>query len=117
MRVTRSHLAQELTPPAHSTSFLWITKMQLTMTGEYAVRAMIHLASLPEGMTVQISSISAEWDIPETFLRKIVGLLSRAHLIISRRGNGGGIQLAKSPADITLVDVIEAVEGKISLNK
>ncbi|MBP1649808.1 MAG: hypothetical protein H6Q30_3253, partial [Bacteroidetes bacterium] len=42
------------------------------MTGEYAVRAMMHVASLPKHAVVQIPSISREWDIPEKFLRKII---------------------------------------------
>ena len=91
--------------------------MQLTLTGEYAVRAMIHLASVPSGTLAQISDISAQWGVPENFLRKIVPLLSKSKLIASRRGNGGGIQLAKPAESITLLDVIEAVEGPMYLNK
>ena len=91
--------------------------MQLTLTGEYAVRAMIHLASVPSGTLTQISDISALWGVPENFLRKIVPLLSKSKLIASRRGHGGGIQLGKPAETITLLDVIEAVEGPMYLNK
>jgi Rrf2 family transcriptional regulator, iron-sulfur cluster assembly transcription factor len=91
--------------------------MQLTMSREYAVRAMIHLAGLPEGSVVQISEISTAWDIPETFLRKIVAQLAKAGLITSQRGQGGGIQLAMPAEVLTVLDVIEAIEGKIYLNK
>ena len=91
--------------------------MQLTMTGEYAVRAMVHLAGVPSGGIVQITDIAREWDIPESFLRKIIAKLSRAELVESRRGNGGGVLLAQDPNTLTLLDVIEAVEGKIALNK
>jgi Rrf2 family transcriptional regulator, iron-sulfur cluster assembly transcription factor len=91
--------------------------MQLTLTGEYAIRAMIHLASLPSGALAQISDISSQWDVPENFLRKIVPLLSQSKLIASRRGNGGGVQLARPAESITLLDVIEAVEGPMYLNK
>jgi len=91
--------------------------VQLTLTGEYAIRAMIHLASLPEGTIVQISQISEQWEIPDNFLRKITAQLSKAGLIFSHRGNAGGIQLARPAETLTLLDVIEAVEGKIYLNK
>ncbi len=91
--------------------------MQLTMTGEYAIRAMLHLAAVPFRTTVQISAIAREWEIPDNFLRKIITQLSKAGLIISQRGVGGGIQLAKSAETLTLLDVIEAVEGKMHLNK
>ncbi len=91
--------------------------MQLTMTGEYAIRAMIHLAALPWGTVAQIAEISSQWDIPENFLRKITAQLSKAGLIRSQRGIGGGVQLAKPAETLTLLNVIEAVEGKLYLNK
>lgn len=91
--------------------------LQLTMTGEYSVRAMLHLASAPSGEVVQIGEISKHWDIPEEFLRKIVQILSRAGLILSHRGAGGGIELARPAEEISLLEVIEAAEGKLALNK
>jgi Rrf2 family protein len=91
--------------------------MQLSMTGEYAVRTMIHLAAVPFGELVQICDISKEWGIPEGFLRKIVAQLSKDGLIRSQRGAGGGIQLSKPAETLTLLEVIEAVEGKVFLNK
>lgn len=91
--------------------------MQLTLAGEYAVRTMIHLAGQPPETPIPISEISRAWEIPEDFLRKISMQLSRAGLITSRRGKSGGIRSAKAPETITLLDVIEAVEGPIFLNK
>jgi Rrf2 family protein len=91
--------------------------MQLSMTGEYAVRTMIHLASVPPGQLVQICDISSEWGIPEGFLRKIIAQLSKDGLIRSQRGAGGGIQLSRPAVTLTLLDVVEAVEGKVFLNK
>ena len=91
--------------------------MQLTMTGEYAVRAMMHLASQPKGTIAQIPDISKEWEIPEKFLRKIVARLTKGGLLLSHRGEGGGVSLAKTAKQITLLDVIELVEGPMSLNK
>lgn len=91
--------------------------MQLTMTGEYAVRAMMHLSSLPFKTSAQIADISRQWDIPENFLRKIVAQLSKSGLLLSQRGSGGGVSLAHPAETITLLDVIEAVEGKMFLNK
>lgn len=91
--------------------------MQLTLAGEYAVRTMIHLAGQPPETPIPISEISRLWEIPEDFLRKISMHLSRAGLVTSRRGKSGGIRSAKAPEEITLLDVIEAVEGPIFLNK
>jgi Rrf2 family iron-sulfur cluster assembly transcriptional regulator len=90
--------------------------LQLTMTGEYAVRAMIHLAALPPDVTAQIDDISREWDVPETFLRKIMSQLSRNGLVVTYRGNGGGVELARPAHTITLLEVIESMEGTLALN-
>jgi Rrf2 family protein len=86
------------------------------MTGEYAVRAMMHLATLPPDTTVQIADIAREWDVPEVFLRKIITQLSRKGLVASYRGKGGGVALGREAEAITLLDVIECVEGPLSLN-
>jgi Rrf2 family iron-sulfur cluster assembly transcriptional regulator len=90
--------------------------LQLTMTGEYAVRAMIHLATLPPDATAQIADISREWDVPEAFLRKIMSQLSRAGLVSTYRGNGGGVALGREAGAITLLHVIECIEGDLALN-
>jgi Rrf2 family transcriptional regulator, iron-sulfur cluster assembly transcription factor len=91
--------------------------IQLTMTGEYAVRAMMHLSGYPYGTVVQITDVSDRWQIPENFLRKIVPHLTRAGLIRSQRGSGGGIQLGRPAEEMNLLEVIQAVEGEIFLNK
>ena len=78
---------------------------------------MIHLASVHMGGIAQISDISKQWGIPESFLRNIIPLLSRSGLVASRRGNGGGVSLSKPAETITLVEIIEAVEGPMYLNK
>lgn len=78
---------------------------------------MIHLATQPAATPVPIAEIARLWDIPEDFLRKISLQLSRAGLVKSRRGKTGGIHTARDPEEITLLQVIEAVEGPIFLNK
>jgi Rrf2 family protein len=91
--------------------------MQLTLTGEYAIRAMIHLASGKDESIFRISEVSEVNNIPEKFLRKIIPQLSNAGLVQSQRGIGGGIKLAKPALDITPLQIIEAVEGDMALNK
>ncbi|MCL4547347.1 MAG: Rrf2 family transcriptional regulator [Bacteroidetes bacterium] len=91
--------------------------MQLTLTGEYAIRAMIHLAGSADGSSFKISDVSSANDIPEKFLRKIISQLSSVGLIISQRGIGGGIKLGKPADSITPLEIIEAVEGDMALNK
>lgn len=93
-----------------------IPMLQLTMTGEYAVRAMIHLATLPPDATAQIADIARDWEVPETFLRKIISQLSRGGLVASYRGNRGGVALGRAANTITLLHVIECIEGTLTLN-
>ena len=87
------------------------------MAGKYAIRAMMYLASLPTGNIIQISELSGKWEIPEKYLRKIVPQLAKAGLVYSRRGMGGGVVLARPSKNITFLEIVEAVEGKIFLNK
>jgi len=91
--------------------------MQLSRAGEYAVRAMLHLAAMENKGVSQIPAISKIWDVPESFLRKILNSLVKAQLVVSMRGAGGGFRLARAASDITLLDIFEAIEGKVYLNQ
>ena len=91
--------------------------LQLTRGGEYAVRAMTYLARYPEGYVASLHDIGQAQDIPESFLAKILQSLVRGGLAVSQRGAHGGFALARPAAEITLRDVIEAVDGPVSLNQ
>ncbi len=90
--------------------------MQITRQSEYAIRAMIELASAPEGTILQSRAIAEKHDLPEKFLNKTIQLLSRAGFIETKRGMNGGIKLIVSPGSVTIADVITAIEGKIAIN-
>ncbi len=90
--------------------------MQITRASEYAIRGVLYLSSQPEGSTCLLSEISERQKIPPSFLSKIFQNLSRAGIVSSSRGTGGGFALIKHPRDITLLDVLQAIEGEISLN-
>lgn len=92
-------------------------EMQLTMTGEYALRAMLYICSSPGDKKFKIAEIASQNDIPENFLRKIVVQLKDAGYLTGHKGNGGGILLNVDPEKITPLHIIEAVEGEIGLNK
>jgi Rrf2 family transcriptional regulator, iron-sulfur cluster assembly transcription factor len=91
--------------------------LRLTRGGEYAVRAMAYLARFPDGHVASLRDIGVAQDIPESFLAKILQSLVHRGLAISQRGAHGGFALARPAAEITLRDVIEAVDGPISLNQ
>lgn len=91
--------------------------LQITRRIEYALRAAVHLARLPEGTRVSYKDVAEREDIPRDFVAKILRSLVDAGLAESTRGPGGGFSLARSPETITFLDVIEAAEGPIALNR
>ncbi len=90
--------------------------MKLTRAADYAIRGVIYMSMQPAGAVVVIPEIAREMGIPVGFLARIFQSLSRAGLVISHRGKKGGYSLTREPASLTLKDVVEAVEGNISLN-
>jgi Rrf2 family protein len=91
--------------------------MQITRAGEYAVLGLMCLARRPFGSVVMIDEVSREEHIPKSFAAKIFQSLVRAGLVKSNRGSGGGFTLLKEPADITVLQVIEAIEGRIAIQR
>ncbi|MCS6806643.1 MAG: Rrf2 family transcriptional regulator [Acidobacteriota bacterium] len=90
--------------------------MQLTRAADYGVRVMIHLASLPKGARVKRDELAEAAGVPESFMSKVLQRLVRARLIFSRRGTQGGFQLGVASENVSLLDVVEAIEGPIELN-
>jgi Rrf2 family protein len=91
--------------------------MQLTRSGEYGLRGLLYLAKQPSEKVALVSEISREQNIPETFLAKIFQRLSKAGLLRSIRGANGGFSLGKPANEITMREIIEAIEGPIALNR
>jgi Rrf2 family transcriptional regulator, iron-sulfur cluster assembly transcription factor len=91
--------------------------MQISMTTEYAIRALLYLAGEGRDEVKRIADIAPAAEVPENYLRKIIPILTKAGFVRSTVGVTGGIQLAVDPADITLLDVFETVEGRMFLNK
>ena len=78
---------------------------------EYALQAVIYLAAQPPNTPVLQRDISSALNIPPHFLGKVLQVLSRHHIVISRKGKTGGFLLGRSPKDIIPYDIIEAVDG------
>jgi len=90
----------------------------ITRETDYAIRAMIYLA-IQDDFTLPVASaeLADEMAIPYRFLRKIVLKLISAELVESRRGKGGGLNLARRPDKITLFNIMNAVDPQgITLN-
>lgn len=90
--------------------------MQITRQADYAVRAVLHLARSGDTRTAT-SVIAEEQKIPPSFLAKIISQLSIAGLLHTSRGARGGVTLARHAGEITLLEVIEAIDGPIQLNE
>ncbi len=91
--------------------------MQITKQADYALRAIIYLAQLNESNKAPTSKIAKAQHIPPSFLAKIISQLSIAGLIHTSRGARGGVSLAKAPEDISVLDVIQAIDGPMILNE
>lgn len=83
---------------------------------DYAARLVLHLACLPEGSQVSIREISTQRLLPVAFVRRLVAKLVAAGLLRTTRGSGGGVSLARPASDISLLDLVQVMEGGIVLN-
>lgn len=90
--------------------------MMLTRAADYAVRVMIHLAGLPTGTRASRTDLAAASDVPNPFLSKVLQSLTRGGLVISYRGNTGGFELSALHRNVTVLDIVEVVEGPVALN-
>lgn len=91
--------------------------MQITHEADYATRAILHLARIGKNGHVATSQVAKEQQIPPAFLVKIISQLSTAGILHTSRGARGGVRLAREPKNITLLEVIEAIDGPIHLNE
>ncbi|MBZ0136814.1 MAG: Rrf2 family transcriptional regulator [Planctomycetes bacterium] len=81
-----------------------------SQTSEYAIRALIEIATRPEGEHVLSSELGESLGIPQHYLSKILQQLVRTRVLKSVRGRSGGFRLARSAADIRLRDIVEPFE-------
>lgn len=87
--------------------------MRLSLQVQYAICGVFDLAYNGDGQPIQVRAIGERQTIPPRYLEQIFQRLRRAKLVQSKRGPGGGYALARPPAEITLRDIVEAVEGPL----
>lgn len=90
--------------------------MQVSRKVDYALRAVIYLSMREDGQPVSVKEIASRRRVPQKFLEKIIKDLIRVGMVRSHRGAHGGYTLTRPAGAITFRDVIEAVEGPISIN-
>ena len=88
--------------------------MRVSAKVDYAIRALAELAASPTGRPVTSERLAEAQGIPPKFLENILLELRRSEIVASQRGAEGGYTLARPAADVSLADVIRAVEGPIA---
>lgn len=91
--------------------------MRITQEGDYAMRVVLYLCRCGQDHRVEAKVISANENVPPRFLLKLLRKLAVAGIVKSHMGYKGGYAVEKSPEEITVKDVIEAIEGPIYVNK
>lgn len=90
--------------------------MQITRQADYAIRAVLYISKLGANQRAATREIAQEQHIPASFLAKIIAQLSIVGLLQTTRGAHGGVTLGRAAEAITLLDVVEAIDGPILLN-
>jgi len=87
--------------------------VRVSAKSDYALRALIEMSSREDGKAVSAEELGRLQEIPHGFLQAILADLRKAGVVISQRGQSGGWRMAKSPADVSVADVIRAVDGPL----
>jgi Rrf2 family transcriptional regulator, iron-sulfur cluster assembly transcription factor len=88
----------------------------ISRKADYAIRGMVYLAWRPKDEVCSIKNIAVFAEASQTFLAKIFQQFNRMGIVKSYRGTGGGFTLGRPAGDITLLDIVEAVDGPILIN-
>jgi Rrf2 family protein len=88
--------------------------MRISAKADYAVRAVLELASEPEGAMRSARELADAQGIPQNFLENILSELRRAGMVHTQRGPTGGSALARPAASITVADILRAVDGPLA---
>ncbi len=87
--------------------------MKFSNSIEYAIHGLIYLSGAPAGEATQIAGVAKAIKVPEGYLRKVFQQLARAGILSSQRGARGGFYLSGEPENITLKDIVEAIDGSL----
>jgi Rrf2 family protein len=91
--------------------------LEITQQADYAVRAVLELALRSNDELVSSEEVARRQNVPAAFLTKIFARLAAEEIVLTQRGVNGGVRLARPAAEITLLQVVEAIDGPITLNR
>src|SRR5688500_1385084 len=89
--------------------------LRLSKKADYALIAMKHLAMRPDAVSISAREIAEQYDIPIELMAKVLQRLARRGLLASHQGTRGGYRLGRSPAAISVADVIQAIDGPLTV--
>ncbi len=87
--------------------------MRVSAKSDYALRALLEIALRADGKALSAEAIGKAQDIPHGFLQAILADLRKADVVVSQRGQSGGWRFARKPSEVTVADVIRAVDGPL----
>lgn len=90
--------------------------LSISRQTDYACRVILHMAMLPPGERVKAQDIAKRRLVPRALVRRVITQLANAGLLTTARGSNGGLSLARPPSQISLLDVVEVMEGPLALN-
>jgi Rrf2 family protein len=91
--------------------------VQITRTADYGVRVMMRLAASPAGTRMTVAELARDSHASPAYTAKILQRLAGVRLVVSRRGFDGGFELAKAASEISLLDIVGALDGPLCLNE
>jgi Rrf2 family protein len=89
--------------------------LRLSKKADYALIAMEHLATRPDGASASAREIAEQYDIPVELLAKVLQSLARRSLVTSHQGTRGGYRLARPVQQISVADIIQAIDGPLTV--
>jgi FeS assembly SUF system regulator len=89
--------------------------LRLSKKADYALMAMKHLAIRPDAPSASAREIAEQYDIPIELMAKVLQQLARRGLLTSHQGTRGGYRLARSPGSISVADIIQAIDGPLTV--
>jgi Rrf2 family protein len=90
--------------------------LSLTKRSEYGIRIMLHLAGVPRGERMTAADLARVCEIAPGNVPTIMNMLSRSGLLLSTPGRSGGCTLARAPEDISMLEIIESLEGRLEIS-
>jgi Rrf2 family protein len=91
--------------------------MRLSQRVDYAMRMMVDLACMSNDQRTTVGEVTQRQDVAEPFMAKIASQAAVAGLVVTHRGTGGGLALAQPADSITMLQIIEAIDGPLALNR